>query len=493
MAATSVNLPNILQAIKNKDIPGKFDKERLTFSFPTIKYKSKVDGSLEWTIQIKLLKTKDYVPILPEYLNQPVYVLSSNYVAEIIVISKQVGGKIRDSVSTKVTEGKNIDKANATNVITQAFKEAYSMYKNKLRKTNVGSNSKKPLPMLLQTLNSSKQATLTDTDFTNGVTVQRKFNGVRYVTYLDNTDIVQYSRTGKDYYPSDNLVSELLQLLTNAPEVKIGKYGIQTSEEEQAYKQTIPYLDGEFYKHGKSLAYISGQARKETDKDDLDYYVFDIFFPIAIEQGYNMISRYRQEYLTDLFKISKMSRLKHIIRVENFKVKDMHEINELYNRFIKEGYEGAIARKDDQGYKYSFNNYHSPNVLKIKPFYSSEFKIVDFTSGKKGKDANKIIWKCEIENPVDVNDRTFTVVPNLSLENREKLFMCLSKYVDHKTNLFEKYVKGLMLTVEYAEISPKTGKPLQPKGVAIRSYESSIGSSKEDPIKELYRICNIVE
>jgi len=485
MTSKSINLSNILESINDKTIPGIFSKDQKTFTFPTIKYKNKLGETLEWTVEIKLKKDNNYIPILFKYITYPLYELDLNYIAEINIISNQIGGKIRKVEPTYIKEGKNIDKKNATNVITQAFKDGTSKYMNKLRKTR--EDIIRPLPMLLQALNSSKKAVLTDTDFKDGITIQRKYNGVRYVTYLDNDKIIQYSRTGLDYHSADYLVSDLLKLLSNLPEMTIGKYGIESIEEETIYKQSKPYLDGELYKYGKSLAYISGQARKENDKETLNYYIFDVFFPYAINYDYNMISKYRQEYLTDLFKLS--TNIQNIIRVQNFTVHNNKEINRLYKLFIEEGYEGAIARKDNEIYKYSFNNYHSSNVLKIKPVYSDEFKIVDFTCGTKGKDANKIIWICELDNPVDKNDRTFNVVPNLSLENRGKLYICLSKYIDKNSTLFDKYVKGLMLTVEYAEISEKTGKPLQAKGITFRSYEDN----KEDPIKKLYKECNIIE
>ena len=195
-----------------------------------------------------------------------------------------------------------------------------------------------------------------------------------------------------------------------------------------------------------------------------------------------MISKYRQQYLDDL-----IQRLTYIKRVENFVVGSLSELNKLAESFIKDGFEGAIARRDNKEYKYSFNNYHSSNVLKIKPIYSDEFKVVGFTEGKKGKDVGKIIWLCEVEHPKDPSDATFTVVPNLSLQDRETLFKCLSQMADKKRTLFDKYIKGLPLTLEYSEISAKTGKPLQAKAIAFRTYESG-----EDPIKKVFKDCGII-
>lgn len=442
--------------------------------FPTIQYHNARGDLLEWTIEVRLMKEGKYVDI-----NYPLnLVIDSEFTAEIMVNSQQIGGKIRKSVPTYIKNGKNIGKKNETNILTQAFRDALGLYNKQLKKAT--SEVSKPPPMLIQWINDSKLAVIDDF---NNITVQRKYNGVRYVTFLHNGKIIQYSRTGSDYHPAKYLNEELTVLLSRLPKLSIGLYGIETEEELLTYKIGTPYIDGELYLHGRSLSYISGQARKELDKEPLNYYVFDVFFPYAISKNYNMKSVHRQEYLDTLFN----SDYKYIKRVENFNVKSFKELNELVDSFVTEGYEGAIVRKNDKEYRYSFNNYHSSNVLKIKPVYSSEFKVIGFTEGKKGKDVGKIIWICEVENPIDPNDFTFTVVPNLSLEQRDKLFKCLSQMVNKKQTRFERDVKGLLLTLEYSEISSKTGKPLQAKAIAFRTYENDI-----DPIKKVYQECGII-
>lgn len=483
MASKSITIENTLNAIKNGTIPGCFTTDLKKFIFPIIRYTNERKDLLEWSIEISLKKGDKTVMIDEKMLDSPSFKLSEAYTAEILINSQQVGGKTRKVVPTIITTGKNIGKKNETNVITQAFRDALSLYNKHIKRTSVGSSDEKPPPMLLQWINDSKSAILTPKDFIDGITVQRKYNGVRYVTFMNiNNIIIQYSRTGSDYHPAIYINTELVKMLSNLPQLSIGKYGIRSQEELEAYKYSKPYLDGELYMYGKSLSYISGQARKETDKDKLNYYIFDVFFPYAISEGYNMISKHRQEYLNDLF----INKYTYIKRVDNIKVQSLYEIKTLTETFIDEGYEGAIARKDNKEYKYSFNNYHSSNVLKIKPVYSDEFNVIGFTEGKKGKDVGKIIWICEVKDPKNSNDSTFTVVPNLSLQEREKLFNCLSEKVNKLQTRFDRDVKGLPLTIEYSELSSKTGKPLQAKAIAFRTYESDT-----DPIKKVFTDCDI--
>lgn len=478
MAAKSINIENTLLAIKTGIIPGLFTSDYKKFVFPVIRYTNERKDLLEWCIEIKLKKGDKYVAI-DEKMLEPLYKLSETYTAEIMVYSQQVGGKVRKTVPTIVEIGKNIGKKNETNILTQAFRDALSLYNKQLKKTNNGCDEKPP-PMLIQWINDSKSAILIDSDLIN-ITIQKKYNGVRYVTFMDiNNNIVQYSRTGSDYHPNEYLENELTKMLSNTPVFEIGKYGIMTQEELDTYKYAKVYLDGELYMHGKSLSYISGQARKENNKEELQYYIFDVFFPYAISEKYNMASKHRQEFLSDLFHKNKYTYLK---QVQNYKVKTLTELNELVNLFIKEGYEGAVARKDDKEYKYSFNNYHSSNVLKIKPVYSDEFIVIGYTEGKKGKDVGKIIWLCKVNKIIDPEDAIFTVVPNMSLFDREKLYNCISS----NPKLFDLYIKNKPLTLEYSELSQKTGKPLQAKAIAFRTYESN-----NDPIKKIFKECGII-
>lgn len=456
MAAKSNSIKDVYEAIKSGQIQGNFTPDSKKFVFKTLLYNSEKKGKLEWTVEVCLKRNDRYVPINDNMFNDKL----DGYVAEIFVNSQQVGGKVRESVPTIVESGKNIGKKNETNVLTQAFKEAFSLYNKQLKKTSIRTGDNRPPPMLVQWIDSSNDSILTKKDFEKGVTLQRKYNGVRYITYLDDDGtVIQYSRTGAEYHPAEYLTDELLQLLTDLPNTDLGR----------------PYLDGELYMHGKSLSYISGQARRENNKDVLHYYVFDIFFPDS-----NVKSRDRQKYLDLLFE--KHTTLKFIKRVENFQVHNMEQIDKLTKQFIKEGYEGSIARKDDKEYKYSINNYHSSNLVKIKPVFSEEFKVVGFTDGKKGKDVGKIIWICEVNDKKDPNDTLFTVVPNMSLEDRATLFKCLQNIV-----LFDKYIKNKLITLEFAELSSKTGKPLQAKAIAFRTYED-----KYDPIKKIFKDCGII-
>ena len=315
--------------------------------------------------------------------------------------------------------------------------------------------------------------------------------------------LARYSRTGADYPGQAQVVAELLPMVAAAPPVQPGEFGTPAAPATESQRRVLaaygalpgtggprPYFDGELYIHGKSLPWISGQARRSDDEGGLEFHVFDVFFPHAKAAGHDMESRHRQAYLDAFFANAAGRAHPHVVRVENFAVASIAEMQKLARGFLEAGYEGAIARKGAAGYQYGYSNYHSANLVKIKPKHDAEFPVVGFTQGTRGKDVGAIIWVCEVPHPVDPRDGAFAVVPNMDYGTRYALFKCLSKEVPGPaggtTTVFERDVKGLPLTVEYAELSTKTGKPLQAKAVAFRTYESGPAS---DPVAAVLKGC----
>ena len=82
--------------------------------------------------------------------------------------------------------------------------------------------------------------------------------------------------------------------------------------------------------------------------------------------------------------------------------------------------------------------------------------------------ARAVRWHCATPG-----GQLFWAVPNMELADRKRLFRALSE---------QGLPPGLRLTVGFAGYSAKTGKPLQPKGLAVRSYEEGAAA---DPIARL--------
>lgn len=618
MSSVHVHVPNMLTAVKDGTVPGEFGDGKKSFTFPTVTSLNSRGKKLMWSITVRLLKGGNPVPIDDKYLGHPTVQLNKDFSGEIVSSAKQEGGKERISAPTYITSGKNIGKTNATNVITQALRDALGLYNKQVKRSGTKGEKKaakkdeteaqtqngdekeetlsafvcmgypggsrinnRPRPMLVKKLGATADATLTAKDFAgkglSGITAQRKYNGIRAVICLECApeslpestsshtggaelqngsaadfgieDIydeahgadeapqkheeikggavddsravaVMYSRTGGALLGHPHIKEEARQLLLRAPSVGDGsRYGIPKKflqENPDAYSGPFGgpcvYLDGEIYLHGKPLNVISGQARKEEVKKTeakLEFHVYDCFFPLAkaiadekkLGAAGDMPSMYRQLYLDDLFcnsdgitKNSQSSKNSHLVRVENFYPASQEELDELARKFIKEEeFEGAIVRRNNRGYVYSVNNYHSSNLIKIKPIFDDEFAVVGYTQGTRGKDVGAIVWICEVDekNAKIPSDRQFNVVPkDMSYEDRYRLFKCMGQSVEgedgKQTTRFKRDFYGQLLTVEFPERSAKTGKPSQAKSLTFRTYENENGV---DPIKQILQEC----
>lgn len=551
MASRSVHISDYAAALDDGTFPGKFDEDRHAYLFPFVETAGAHGARLLWGVEVRLYEDGKETPFKDEYLSsEPI---PAGLFAEITTTSFQVSaagvrGKTRaGGKPTIVRTGKNLGKANATNAVTQALRDALGKYNAKLKQgtaverdafengdagdagdaDNAGAgappraracrpasarNVHQPPPMLVKKIGETRDATLSPEVFARGVTVQPKFNGVRAPIYLRDGRVHMYSRTSGDYPGLTHIRRELADALSNPPPVPDEFLipppgcGAVSSENElddeelarlrEVYAGDHVHLDGEVYLHGKSLRWISGQARREDDESTLEYMVFDCFFPAAKAAGHDMASAHRQAYI-DLF-FAAGGPFVHVKRAENFPVASLAEVEALRDRFLAEGYEGAIARKDCAGYQYSISGLHSACLVKIKPKFDSEFEVVGFTQGEKGKDVGAVIWvaKVDPEHIKDPEDATFNVVPkDMSYEERYRVFRCLSQEVADdrpgarpraRVTRFARDFLGRPLTVEYPERSTKTGKPTQAKALAFRTYE---GGPAADPIRRLYTEC----
>ena len=528
MASTHINIEDTLAAIAHRIIPGEFSADRTSFTLQPLTYVGARGARHTWSVRVTLFNSQKGVnrpmPITDEML-VPGATLPADSIAEIHTESCQIGGKFRDVIPTYVTVGKNLGKKNATNALTQALRNALGLYNKQMSHHQAApadaaaqppaaaaaaadaaaaqppaaaaaaqppaaaaaaaGAALQPPPQLVKSFND---APLTPADYAAGVTVQRKLNGVRLVAYMRDGRVHRYSRTAHEYGGQDTLAGELLAAFTAwASRPARGDFG--------APEFTEIYIDGELYQHGVPLNEISGQARRSAASgaapDSLSLYVFDAFFPREIAAGRDMASRDRQRAVDAFFECARGAPggAPHLVRVENFPVADRAALDSLVRRFLAESYEGAIARRDAAGYRYSHGNYHSSNALKLKPVFDSEFPVTGYTQGTRGKDVGALIWICTVPEAEAKTgaDREFTVVPkNMSYARRYAIYKLLGENCAPPgappLSRFDRDIKGLPLTVEYRERSATTGKPLQARAVVFRTYEAGPAA---DPVAQL--------
>jgi ATP-dependent DNA ligase len=296
----------------------------------------------------------------------------------------------------EVSSGKNKGKTNETDFYTQAISDAQSKWNKKLKEgyTTDISGEKKTLvkPMLAKNYKDQSKKIIFP------CFVQRKYDGLRCV--YENKQF--HSRT-LEIFPNLNFI---LEELTDTPFI----------------------LDGELYSHELTFEEISGIIRKEKlnemDKQKIKKIKF-IVYDNVVQQDFETRNKQLHLFLSN-------KAFKYTIYTETLICKTKEEIDEYHDLFVKEGYEGLIIRNKKGFYQC---NKRSDNLLKLKNFDDSEFKIIGFTSGV-GKEKDAVIWKLSTHS-----GQYFDARPTGSIEERKKVFKDAQKYI------------GKYLTVKYFGVS----------------------------------------
>lgn len=431
-------------------IPGHLAPDRMLWEFPTVTSVNAHSKETYWKITVHVEKGGAAVPIDDKWFDSSAE-LPDGHIAVIKVDSGIVGRPPKKAVPTAITEGKNRGRANATNVFTQALRDALGSYNAQAKKAKTADTSPWTVegvvmypPMLSQ--NSKDKGAIEYA----GTFTQPKYNGVRSVlVLLPSGKPLVYSRN-RNVYPDYDFLADELALATAHVKSKF-----------PAYADATIYFDGENYTHGKSLQLIAGDSRKaDIDKTSDTFYLFDVFIPSAPKLKFSE----RLQLLNSLNEIA--HKLPHFRIAPTYLTNTEREVKQLYNQFKVDGYEGAMLRVDEP-YEYSYNAYHADVLLKMKPVEDAEFKIVGYTKGTNGKSAGALMMICETDTGIrfNVNLKDFTI------PQAKAMYQEMGITQDNGKTKFENEYLGKKLIVYFEELS-NDGVPLRAKtSLVIRTWD----------------------
>ena len=262
----------------------------------------------------------------------------------------------------------------------------------------------------------------------------RKIDGVRCSFYWKDGEVRTASRGGGDYDASTSFMRhnpKLIQFFEEHPDI---------------------VLDGELYKHGKSLQQISGAARLEKDTagmDWLEYYIYDVMDSTkTFEERLDILHDITDELNLGFNPEREWDdgELKFQI-VPQETVVGWANIQKLHDKYVGEGFEGIVIR--DPSKVYNFGG-RTNAMIKVKMYKDAEFKIVGYEDGLRPED---MVFVCETELGIK-----FEAKP---MGPRELKW----EYLDRMDEII-----GKMATVKYFYLSDE-GCPLQPVLKCIRDYE----------------------
>lgn len=280
-------------------------------------------------------------------------------------ISGQIDGKLITGAWT-TAKPKNVGKANETTPIEQAVSEVDSKYEKKIASGYFENESevnqiKFVKPMLAIKYEDSK------IKFWDNLYVSPKYDGVRCIV----SKSAMMSRAGKPILGAPHILEFLEGFFKENPDV---------------------ILDGELYNHElkDNFNKIVSLVRKEDpSKEELkesrklvQYHIYDL--PSSDE---DFISRYKtyRSFKYD----SEYVRLVGADQVHN-----EDELMTFHEGFIKLGYEGTIIRNGSSKYQ----NKRCNDLIKLKNFQDSEFKILGVQEGKGNREGLAATIECKAKN-----------------------------------------------------------------------------------------------
>lgn len=341
---------------------------------------------------------------------------------KVITVHGQLGGKTQRS--EKAIKGKNIGRANETTPEGQAAFDARSMWNKKKDKGYFESieeaqNIQVFLPMLAAKYADRKKK------ITFPATVQPKMDGVRALGHWDHQNSKLLSRGGK-FYDIKHISEQIADILRPGQVV-----------------------DGEVYIHGlvrQDINKLVKKHREEPTDDmpfssvDLELWIYDSFYLDQLEMPWTE----RADILRQLH--HEVRTFPNLRVVHGVQIKDHSDIISMHERYVKEGFEGAIIREHHGTYELANRSNY---LIKYKVFQDDEFKIIGYTEGI-GKFAGCVIWICETPE-----GRRFNVTPKGTLQEKAKMF-----------NEGDSYIRQ-WLTVQFQSYS-NDRIPEFPVGIGVR-------------------------
>jgi DNA ligase-1 len=342
--------------------------------------------------------------------------------ATIITRWGQVDGAIQETRDT-IKEGKNQGKKNATTAEQQAELEAEATYTKKLKKSYVTTLKAARAGKVSDLIKGGHFPMLADKFRDHGdkvtypVYVQPKFDGHRCITTVISGVATMWTRTRKPITGLPHIIK--------AVEAACLKAGI-----------TDINLDGELYNHEyrSNFEALSSFIRTPEPKEGheiVQYHVYDL---VELSAGFEQRN----------FQILGLHLQLPLVPVVTLLAADEDEVRDIFEVFLKQGYEGLMVRTP-AGLYVSHPTHRSRDLLKVKKFDDAEFRVIGVEEGR-GKMAGRAIFICEHEG------RPFKAKMRGKLED-------LEKYVKNPDLAVDK-----MLTVEYFGISNKNKVPRFPVG-----------------------------
>lgn len=185
------------------------------------------------------------------------------------------------------------------------------------------------------------------------------------------------------------------------------------------------YIDGEIYIPHHKSQYVRGiiatTSKLHSEISKVCYVMFDYYDSENPNETY--IERYRK--LSDIF--GRLSTKNNIRIIRNKIANNKTQIQNIFEKVVRDDGEGIIIRNPDGLYKYGSK---TSDVMKSKDVKIGKFQIVGFEEAT-GKNAGTVIWRLKCTK----TNKTFMSRPLGTLAERRQLFKDAHKYIGSIINV----------------------------------------------------------
>lgn len=318
------------------------------------------------------------------------------------------GGAIVTSAWT-VAEPKNVGKKNEVLGPEQAAKEAAAKYTLK-RKEGYCDTPEAALadttfwPMLAHEYKKKVKAATKAIAKTGYLYGQPKLDGIRCIGSVAGLRSRQNNPI--DYVP--HIREALVAVFTKYPRLR---------------------TDGELYNHDfrhdfNTIVSLVKNGKGGEDVKKVQYHIYDIF-----DEDAEMSFTDRTAIVRDLVALAQSE---HIVFVPTLKIPSIENVQEVYDQFLEQEYEGLMVRSDTP-----YEQTRTDALLKLKEEIDGEFEIVRFEAGKgnAGNLAARVVCLLPDGREFEANVKGNTAY-------RTQLLADKDKYV------------GVLATITYTNLTP---------------------------------------
>jgi len=213
--------------------------------------------------------------------------------------------------------------------------------------------------------------------------VEPKYDGTRGVFVKKGDSVSCYSRRGTDMTEIVDFAVKPLSKVMPDGLLDVEFLAAWSKKDKKKFKDVWSKTQTLLKRGRKKEGYVADKDWKEYVKSNIRIMAFDLANPDVFKssKGYTDQTPLRKRKIRLKKLVKKLPEFSRAELVPFTKVFSRKELDRLYNKYIKEGYEGVMIKDPSSPYSISLSNYRPSYWIKRKKFVTNDYKIVAVNEG----------------------------------------------------------------------------------------------------------------